>query len=118
MAGTEVRIPELERIGVKTTEGLSATFKQLSEQWGRERRFLSSTTEMVECPSYQRIVEMGWSALPLIFNQLRLEKDDPGHWYLALSEITGADPVSEEDYGHMDRIASAWLGWADENGYG
>lgn len=117
MASTEVRVPGPDSNGVEATNELRATFKHLCEQWGRERMFLSSTTEMVGCPSYGRIVEMGWGVLPLIFEQLQLEGDNPGHWYLALSEITGADPVAEGDYGYMDRIASAWLGWADENGY-
>ena len=117
MAGTEVRIPEPDGINVEPMNGARATCTQLSEQWSRERRFLSSTTEMVAPPPPRPLAEMGWSALPLIFEQMRLKEDDPGHWYLALSEITGADPVAEADYGYMDRIASAWLGWADENGY-
>ena len=118
MADSEVRITDRDGMSVEPMNGARETFQHLALAWDRERTFLSSTTEMARCPSYRRIVDMGKDALPLIFEQLRSEGDQPGHWYLALSEITGVDPVAECDYGYVNRMASAWLDWADENGYG
>ena len=100
------------------TESLRAEFIELVRRWRRERGYTSFTAEIVRCPSYRKIVAMGEDALPLIFERLRDEGDNPDHWDFALSEITGCDPVPEEAYGYMDRIAACWLEWAEENGFG
>jgi hypothetical protein len=57
---------------------------------------------------------MGPAAVPLL---LRAIVDHPDHWYMALREITGVDPVPREDWGKIDRIGQAWLKWDRENGY-
>ena len=103
--------------GATIPSSLTAAFEELAEQWDEESRFLSSTTEMVRCESYQRIVGLGPNAVPLIVARLRSDGDDPGHWHLALSEITGANPVASEHDGHVKRISEAWLGWAEETGH-
>ena len=100
------------------TESLRAEFIELVRRWRSERGYTSFTAEIVRCPSYRKIVAMGEDALPLIFERLRDEGDNPDHWDFALSEITGCDPVPEEAYGYMDRIAGCWLEWAEENGFG
>jgi len=57
---------------------------------------------------------MGDAALPLIFQELRRE---PDHWFWALKAITGEDPVAESDRGRLDKMTTAWLKWAEQNGY-
>lgn len=87
-------------------------FQQLVKQWQTERGAMSSITEAVLCPAYQRIVGMGESALPFIVAQLRSEGDEPDQWFWALKAITGADPVRPEDRGNYPRMSAAWLEWA------
>ena len=89
-------------------------FAHLVNQWHEERGATSSVSEMVECPSYLKIIEMGQKALPLIVAQIRREADDPDHWFAALEAITGDDPVPEAAYGDTVKMAEAWLTWAKE----
>ena len=60
---------------------------------------------------------MGEAALPLILSDLRQNVDEPDYWFVALSAITGENPVSETAYGNMVRMADAWLRFAEENGW-
>lgn len=94
-------------------QGDEMEFSFLLEQWRAERGITSSTSDMVMCPSYLRIIGMGDRALPLILTQIKREGDDPDHWFTALEAITGEDPVSEDAYGDTVKMAAAWLSWAD-----
>lgn len=89
-------------------------FSSLREQWYKERGVTSFVTDMVNCPSYQRIIGMGKDALPLIFAQLKREGDEPDHWFEALEAITGEDPIPEDAYGDMVKMARAWLALDEE----
>ena len=87
-------------------------FLQLVEQWRAERaEAMSSMAEIIACPSYLRIIGMGWRALPLIIEQLESEGDEPDHWCAALEAVTGEDPVPEDAHGDTVRIAQAWIAW-------
>ena len=88
-------------------------FARLMQQWYVERNITSSLSEMNVCPSYIKIIAMGEPALPLIFEQLRKESDDPDYWFAALEAITGHDPVPEDAYGDTRKMAEAWLLWAE-----
>jgi len=90
----------------------SSKFSALVAQWRKERGIASSTTKIVTCPSYQKIIGMGEKAVPLILRQLRAEGDDPDHWFWALEMITGEDPIPVEAYGDTTKMAEAWLLWA------
>ena len=59
------------------------------------------------------MIALGWPAIPLILSRLMTE---PDHWFEALYEITGYDPVPEEAYGNMLAMADAWLRWGREHG--
>mgnify|MGYP003394584209 CR=1 FL=1 len=48
-------------------------FRELADQWKRESRLLSSTTEMSMLPSYQQIIGLGPAALPCILDELEQE---------------------------------------------
>jgi hypothetical protein len=87
-------------------------FLRLIEQWRAERAgAVSSMAEIIACPSYLRIIGMGWRVLPLIIEQLEREGDEPDHWCAALEAVTGEDPVPEDAYGDTVRIAQAWIAW-------
>ena len=90
-------------------------FARLVIQWHQERGITSSLSEMILCPSYQKIIGMGEAAVPLILAQMKEEGDDPDHWSAALEAITGVDPVPEEACGDTVKMAEAWFVWAEES---
>jgi hypothetical protein len=96
-------------------EFIEFVFVLCMESWREEKKFMSFLSDIVACPSYQKIIEMGEKALPLILAQLREEGDDPSHWFTALETITSHNPVPESAYGDMPKMAEIWLYWAEEN---
>jgi len=89
-------------------------FNELAKQWRSERGAVSSTTALSMHPAYQLIIGMGERVLPFIFADLQKQLD---HWFWALRAITHADPVSPENRGNMEAMATAWLNWGREKGY-
>ncbi|RUT09769.1 hypothetical protein DSM106972_002640 [Dulcicalothrix desertica PCC 7102] len=98
---------------MSTTE-IETTFLELGEQWRRETGMLSVTSKMSMHPAYQTIIKIGQPAVPLIMRELERE---PDHWFWALTAITGANPVKEEQRGRLDQMAQAWIAWGRENEY-
>ena len=88
-------------------------FQELAERWEYETVFLSSTEQMVRHPAHQEIVGMGEAAAPLILERMRSKG---GHWFHALQDITGADPVDPSDYGNTVAMQESWLAWGERNG--
>ncbi len=92
----------------------SIRFSNLEEEWKVSTPMLSSITEIVMHPSYQQIIGMGPTAIPLIFLSMRREL---GHWFWALSAITGENPVSIEHRGKIKEMTNAWLDWGRKHLY-
>lgn len=89
-------------------------FLRLVERWRTERvAAASSIAEIIACPSYLRLIGLGWRVLPLIIEQLEREGDEPDHWCAALEAIAGEDPVPEDAHGDTVRIARAWIDWQE-----
>jgi hypothetical protein len=87
-------------------------FRQLVQKWHEERNeFSSYLSDIIACPSYLRIIGLGPTVVPFIFEQLQNEGDEPDHWGAALEAITGANPVHEGAYGDPVQIAEAWAEW-------
>ena len=86
-------------------------FNYCRNQWVDDTRLLSSPTRMAEHPAYRAVVAMGKVAIPLIIDDLR---KGPMHWFIALRELTGANPVPEEHAGRMHEIAKDWIDWWDK----
>jgi hypothetical protein len=89
-------------------------FDALAAAWRREKGRSSSAARMAQHPAYRRIVEMGAAAVPFILRELERR---PDHWFIALHEITGEDPVPTECRGNVKAMAEAWLNWGREKGY-
>ena len=89
-------------------------FRELAEQWRRETAGYALANRILAHPAYQRIIEMGEAALPLILEDLR---DGGGHWYRALRKITGENPVPREHRGWRPQMRAAWLEWGEAQGY-
>lgn len=88
-------------------------FRLLIDTLERECAHLSSIREFSQHPAYLQIIGMGPRALPLILKEL---EESPGHWFLALREITQENPVLPEHRGSISQMAQDWLGWAKDKG--
>ena len=92
--------------------GLARTFRELAEAWRRETSFLSFMQQRALHPAYQRIIGMGWAAVPLILRQLERR---PDHWLWALESITGEEPARGAE--SFQAEVQAWLLWGRERGF-
>lgn len=95
-------------------------FKKLASEWKAKRDIYSSfAQDNILIPSYQKIIGMGESAIPLILNELKNEVagGQPSDWFPALWAITDENPVPPEGRGKIREMAAAWLKWGAESGY-
>lgn len=93
---------------------LEARFHQLVQEWQAQRGPSSSAARMAKLPAYRAIVGLGMEAVPLLLRELEKE---PDHWFHALHEITGANPVPEAARGRVVEMARAWTTWGRKNGF-
>ncbi len=95
-------------------------FKQLASEWQEAHDLYSSfAQDNILIPSYQKIIGMGESAIPLILNELKNEvaRGHPSDWFPALWAIIDENPVPPESRGKIQEMAAAWLKWGAESGY-
>ncbi len=78
---------------------LRKRFQQLAGEWKKQSGYLSNTAQMAMLRPYQRIIGMGWAAVPLLLEGLQ---HDPDQWFWALEAITGENPVPPEAAGKVD----------------
>ena len=90
-------------------------FQQLSKRWKKETVSSSDVMEMVLHPAYQKIIDMGEDAIPLILNDLI--QNGPHHWFWALAAITRDNPVTDDTPTNLKAVTEAWLKWGRERGY-
>ena len=90
-------------------EDLADRFLRLSNEWKRDTGHLSLISQIAAHPSYQSIVAMGDSAIPLILRDLETE---PNHWFSALSELVDEGPeIPAHDRGNIVAVSEAWIEW-------
>ena len=89
-------------------------FMLLSEKWKRETAIVSSVTKKIRHPAYREIIALGAEAVPLIIAELLRR---PDHWFAALEEITGENPVTPSDRKQVSNAADAWMRWGASKGY-
>jgi hypothetical protein len=92
-------------------ETLRLRFEELAKAWRRETRYLSFMEQRAMHPAYQRIIGMGWVAVPMILQELQENSD---HWLWALRAITGEEPAGTA--GSMKDAVESWLRWGRERG--
>lgn len=97
-----------------TSLTLESKFNKLMDEWRKDTSHLSSIEDKSVHYAYQRIIGMGNDALPFILKDLERQ---PGHWFWALSAITGENPIKEEDAGIMKNMAASWVEWGRKRGY-
>jgi hypothetical protein len=93
---------------------LRSRFQRLAAEWKEKSRYFSNTAQMAMLPSYQRIIGMGWDAVPLILEELQRE---PDQWFWALESITEENPVPREAAGKVRLMAQAWVEWGKQHGF-
>jgi len=93
---------------------LGVKFRRLRDSWINDTLYMSSLSEMVTHPAYLEIIGMGWRVVPRLLEKLR---QNPRHWFTALTAITGENPIPLDAAGNLDRMTQAWLEWGAENGY-
>jgi hypothetical protein len=91
-----------------------ARFQELAQEWKAETRFMSFAQQKFLVPSYQRIIGLGPSAIPMILRELQ---SSPDHWFWALAALTGENPVPADASGNFPAMTAAWLRWGRDQGY-
>src|SRR5436190_22348632 len=86
--------------------GLAGKFRELAETWKRETGFFSFMQQRALHPAYQRIIGMGWAAVPMLLEELQRQ---PDHWLWALQAITGEEPARGTNT--LQAATEAWLNW-------
>ena len=89
-------------------------FQELADQWEEETFFLSRSDHAIAHPVHQEIINLGQPVVPLILERMRSRG---GHWFEALQQITGEDPISPADYGNIAAMQNSWLQWGEDLGY-
>jgi hypothetical protein len=89
-------------------------FRQLAARWKAERLPYSSSTRLTDHPAYHEIIALGRRAIPWLLAELERE---PDHWFRALKQLAGADPVRPENRGDIEAMARDWLAWGRQQGY-
>ena len=98
-------------VQVKTLE---ATFHALVAEWKAARGHTSSINAWAKLPAYRAIIELGPPVIPLLLHELQT---NPDHWFWALKELTGENPVTPQSRGILSAMAECWLDWGKEKGY-
>jgi hypothetical protein len=114
MAGQTADAIQVRGSGVPSSLTRKAKFDALADEWYKATRLHSSVALKAMHPAYQKIIGMGEAALPFIFERLQA---GPGHWFWALTSITGEMPIPKEDLGRVAKMREHWLAWGKRNGY-
>jgi len=96
---------------VQSPTELTDIFETLTREWKAAASVSSSLTDAAMHASYQRIIGLGPSVIPLILRDLR---DNGGPWFWALRALTGENPVPQAHRGKMDLMTNDWLKWGQE----
>jgi len=107
-------LPAGQGVGEEDAAAIRAQLQRLTTEWRRDTLFLSSDTDVVLHPAYQRIIGMGKPAIPFILHDLI---QNGGNWFWALAAITGENPVNPDDAGKTKKMKEAWQQWGLANHY-
>lgn len=86
-------------------------FWEFKTKWKEETMLHSNSNEIIGNENYWKIINLGVDVLPYIFEDLAETHD---HWFIALQEITGKNPVKPNNRGNVVAMTRDWLDWANE----
>ena len=107
MAGRAGGLPASE-------ENIRELFDDLKARWEKDMQGVSNYARMTSHPAYLRIIGQGCAVLPAIFEEL---DNGGGPWFVALTAITGADPVKPKHRRNSTLMCRDWLQWGRAHGY-
>jgi hypothetical protein len=107
-------VPAKQTPATTPIETVEERFRTLAAVWERAVGHLSSMTAASNHPAYQEIIRLGPVAVPLLLRDLEANET---HWFIALRQITGANPIPPSAAGNIPQMVEAWLRWARDNGY-
>lgn len=87
-------------------------FRKLADQWEDETVLLSRSDQATEHPAYRAIVKMGEPAIQAILDRMQA---NGGHWFHALQDITGDNPVKPTERGNVAEMQKNWLEWGEHH---
>jgi hypothetical protein len=93
----------------ETDAEFAARFERLAATCAEDNRFSSKFKTTLEHPAFREIVAMGEKVVPLILAYL--QRGGNGFIWLALPEVTGANPPIPEGYRRNREITAGWIGW-------
>jgi hypothetical protein len=107
----KVPIPDVPQIKFVPPVVVSVedVFNKLYMQWREQSKFDSFIGNSKDI-YYEKIIQLGESVVPLIISKLRKEN---AHLFIALSRITGKNPVKKENMGKVRKMAEDWIQWWD-----
>ena len=88
---------------------VESKFLRLRDEWKAQRGPESSTQRMAMHPAYQKIIGLGPAVVPLLLPDM---EENHTHWFYALRQITGANPIPQASAGNIPQMVEAWLRWA------
>ncbi len=94
-------------------ESVEARFMRLAGEWSGDTVHVSSVTDLINHPSYQQIINLGWRVVPYLLTDLQANKR---FWFPALAAITGIRPFDPSDAGNGRRMMEAWTTWGKRKG--
>ena len=90
------------------SKDLTTLFRQLVKEWKSDTYHVSIVSYRFQHPSYQQILRLGKSVVPLILKELEREND---HWFHALNLLTGENPIPADFTGTVSDAADLWIEW-------
>ncbi|MGA3136386.1 MAG: hypothetical protein ABSC88_10380 [Terracidiphilus sp.] len=108
---------EANIIPLVTAQLLETQFTRLVATWREETENVSSLTQVVSNPAYQRVIDLGKhgeNVVPLILKDFA---KNHGYWGNALRSITGENPVLDKHIGNPTKVREDWLRWGKQRGY-
>lgn len=100
-----------EFVGKVAELSAQVLFEALVRNWQEETRYISDTDKIESNSSFRKIIDMGSVVIPLILDRLI---DGNVHWFSALAEIAGEDPVAPELFGDTAAMAAVWIEWWEQ----
>tara|TARA_Y100000034_G_C6578714_1_gene251010 strand:- start:194 stop:487 length:294 start_codon:yes stop_codon:yes gene_type:complete len=84
-------------------------FYELKKLHDNETMFLSFHKNT---PAYQEVIDAGYESVPYIMEDWENSEDkETFHWFHALHEITGENPIPDKDRGKILKMKHHWLNW-------
>lgn len=87
---------------------LKSTFESLKGKWIKEVGCQSSPSILYNNINYKKIISIGKKIIPILIEDL---KSPIGDWFQALQDITGVDPIKEDNRGYVAKMIEDWENW-------